>query len=468
MKRFLSTIICLLIMVPIINVKAAGISCKGATPEDAIDLTTTTNFSCQAIDKNVVLNTDLEFNNNDTSYKSYFEVTKGNNQHEVRINIKNNSIKFASDLPNGIIIIKDTENDLETYIYIKNPAYVKPSTTTTTTTTTTKTDTNKTLTITLEPNDGSTKETKTCVLTGTNTTCNITLPKLNKENFNGWGTAKTCKEGNSGSIKVDKDITYYACYKDNETTTTTTTASALTNLYLKTLTLTDKDTNETLDIGTFSMKKTEYTLKVLNEVKNITVTTTQDEGITAEITGNENLSVGKNEIIIKLTDENNNTNEYKIVVTRLEEGETLSNIHFLKSLVVGGYNINFNKEQFIYSLTIPSDINRLEITPIPEEDTSMIEIKGNEELIDGSLITINVIGEDNETTTYTIDITKEAGMNYMLLIAAGIIILLIIVLVILIIIKSNKKKQNIKNDSKPKVLDSTKNESKETIETLNI
>ena len=212
----------------------------------------------------------------------------------------------------------------------------------------------------------------------------------------------------------------------------------------------------------------EYTLKVLNEVANIEVTTTQDENIKVEIIGNENLNVGENQILIKLTDENNNTNEYKIKVTRLEEGQTITNVHFLKSLVVGGYNINFNKEQFVYSLTIPSDISRLEITPIPEEETAMIEIKGNEELIDGSLVTINVIGEDNETTTYTIDITKEAGTNYMLLIAAGIIILLIVVLVILIIIKSNKKKQNLKNDNKPQVLDSKKKDTNETIETLNI
>lgn len=454
MKKILSTIISLLIMLPIINVNAAGMNCYGSSEKDAIDLSTVKNFSCQASDSNVDMSTNLEFKHNNTSYNNYFEVTKSGKG--VQIRIKDNSMKFSSDLQYGLIVITDTQNNIDTAIYIKNTDYVAP--TTTTTTTTPASANTKTLTVTLDPNNGTEKITKTCTLTGTNTTCSVTLPKLENENFNGWGTAKTCKEGNSGTIKVEKDTTYYACYKTNETSTTNP-------LYLKTLKLTDKKTNETLDIGTFSMKKTEYTLKVLNEVENIEVTTTQDEGINVEITGNETLSVGKNEIIIKLTDENNNTNEYKIIVKRLKEGETISNLHYLKSLVVGGYNINFSKDKLIYSLTIPSDINRLEINAIPEEDTAMIEIKGNEDLIDGSLITINVIGEDNETTVYTIDITKETSVNYMLLVGVAIIILLIIVLIILIIIKSNKKKKNIKNDSKPQVL---KEEKKETIETLNI
>lgn len=456
MKKILSTIICLLIMVPIINVRAAGIICAG-TKDNPIDLSIVNDFPCQGIESSTI-----KYTSEGKDFSQYFKLRDTKD----RIDIIDKTMTFSKNLQYGIVIIEDESTEKNTAIYIKNTAYVKPSTTTTTTT---KAEVNtKTLTVTLDPNDGTSKETKTCTLTGQNTTCNVTLPVIEKENFNGWGTAKTCKEGNSGSIKVEKDITYYACYKDNVTTNSTTTSNTQTTLYLKTLTLANKDTNEKIDIGTFSIKKMEYTLKVLNEVANIEVTTTQDENIKVEIIGNENLNVGENQILIKLTDENNNTNEYKIKVTRLEEGQTITNVHFLKSLVVGGYNINFNKEQFVYSLTIPSDISRLEITPIPEEETAMIEIKGNEELIDGSLVTINVIGEDNETTTYTIDITKEAGTNYMLLIAAGIIILLIVVLVILIIIKSNKKKQNLKNDNKPQVLDSKKKDTNETIETLNI
>lgn len=462
MKKILSSIVCLLIIAPIINVNAAGINCKGSTPEDAIILKETTNFLCTPNDTNVTISENLKFGGG--KYDKYFSVSQEGTGIRISIN-KNETFPFIKDTEYTIVVLKDEDNKIDAPIFIKNPNYVKPSTTTKTTTTTKVADNTKQFTVTLI--DGTSKETKSCTLTGQNTTCNITLPNINKVNFSGWGTAKTCKEGNSGSIKVEKDTTYYACYKDNEATNSTTTNTQAT-LFLKTLTLTNKETNEELDIGTFSIKKTDYDIKVLNEVTNIAVTTTQDDAIKVDIQGNENLSVGKNEITIKLTDENGNTNEYKINVTRLAEGETLSNIHYLKSLVIGGYNINFNKDQFVYFLTITSDINKLEITSIPEEETSMIEITGNEDLIDGSLVTINVIGDDNETTTYTIEITKEASTNYILLIAVGVIILLIFILVILIIIKSNKKKQNLKNNNKPKVLNSKKQEVNETIETLNI
>lgn len=457
MKKKLGIIIGLLLLIPTINVKADGLECAG-TQKNPIDLSSTSDFSCTGIE-----GTELTYTSDGKDFSKYFKLRSTKD----RIDIVDNTMIFSSTQKYGLVIIEDKSTGKNTAVYIKNNAYVEPSTTTAPTTQPTTSANTKTLTIMLDPNNGEEAKKETCPLKGNSTNCFVTLPKLEDKNFNGWGTSKTCKEGNIGSQKVEKDITYYACYKNADTSTTTTTTVSSTNntLYLKTLVLTNKDTSDKLDIGTFSMKKTEYTLKVLNEVENILVSTTQEDGIDVEITGNENLTVGENEIIIKLTDENNNTSEYKIMVTRLKEGETINDVHFLKSLVVGGYNIDFSKEKFVYSLTIPNDINRLEITAIPEEDTSVVEIKGNEELIDGSLVTVNVIGEDNKTTTYTIDITKEASVNYMLVIAVVIILLLIVILVILIIIKSNKKKKNIKNDSKPKVL---KEEKKETIETLNI
>ena len=99
----------------------------------------------------------------------------------------------------------------------------------------------------------------------------------------------------------------------------------------------------------------------------MSIDATSEDGINIEITGNENLVVGENNIVIKLTTSDNKTNEYKLKVTRLKKGEKIDNKHYLKSLVIGGYNINFNKSTFDYKLTISSDINKLEITPISEE-----------------------------------------------------------------------------------------------------
>ena len=127
-------------------------------------------------------------------------------------------------------------------------------------------------------------------------------------------------------------------------------------------------------------------------------------------------------------------------------------------MVIGGYNINFNKSTFDYKLTISSDINKLEITPISEESDIKPIVLNNENLKDGSVIKINLTGDDDITTTYSITITKEKS-NLILYIGLGVLGLLIIILIVLIIIKSNRKKKNNLN---------TKPNDNSNIEVLNI
>lgn len=435
MKKIL-TLITLILVLPIINVNA--LSCRGETEETAIDLSVS-NFKC--ID---IKGDNLTFTNNSSDVSKYFKVGEIN-EGEATIEIVDKSLTFAKELKYGLIIITDNNGaNNSTRIFVKNNAYVEP----TTTTTTTKDPSIKTITVTLDPNDGSEIKTETCDINSVNTTCYINLPELEKETFSGWGTAKTCKTGNEGSIKVDKDMTYYACYTDNESESTT-------ELLLKTLIVKDKTTEEQINIGTFSIKNKKYNFKVLNNVENLLIEATAEEDIEIEITGNENLVVGENKVTIKLR-KGNDLGEYILNVTRLEVGETIDNTNYLKSLVIGGYELQFNKEQFNYTLTIPSNINKLEITALPEIDEDKVEELNNENLVNGSKIIIKV-SNDESSTEYTIDIIKENTPNYLLLIGIGLIVLLIIVLIILIIIKSKKNKRT-----------QPKKNNNETIEVLNI
>lgn len=449
MKKFIKIIVGLFIFIPFIDVDA--LNCYSGD----IDVSKTTNFKCTGISGD---NLTFKDSTTDKDYSSFFKYSINEGETETQISI-DKSITFDTNIQKGIVKISDGSSDA--FITILNSAYVEPTTTATTTTTTTASINTKTLTVTLDANDGSSKEIKTCTISGDDTTCLVTLPKLSKSTFNGWGTATTCKEGNSGTIKVEKDITYYACYTDNDNTQ----ISEAETILLKTLSLTNKDTEESIDFGTFSIKKTEYSFKVLNEVENINVAASAEEGIVIDVVGNENLQVGENEIKITLKKGDNLTNEYILKVTRLDVGETINNIHYLKSLVVGGYTINFNKDVFIYNLTIPSDVDKLQITA-ESENGGEPEIIGNEDLVDGSSISINVPGDDEDITVYTINITKESSVNYLLIIAVGVIVLLIIILVILIMVKSNKKKQNLKNNNKPQVLKKEKNQ--DNVEILNI
>lgn len=442
MRKTLNLIIGLILFMPFLNINA--LSCY----ENVIDVEKVSNFPCSEINGETLTFKD-EKTKEDLS--SFFQYDSNNSN----ISIIDKSIKFDTSIEVGKIIISDGTS--ETTIKIKNHAYIKP--TTTTTTTTTKDANSRTLTVTLDPNNGTETTIKTCDVKSDNTTCAVTLPKIDNENFNGWGTAKSCKEGNSGTIKVEKDITYYACYKNNENESNSNIDDPNSKeLLLKTLTLKDKKTEEKIDFGTFSIKNKEYSFKVLNEIENIVVNAEAEEGINVEISGNENLSVGENKIIIKLTDNNNNQSEYILNVTRLDEGETLSTVKYLRSLVVGGYQINFNKDVFVYNLTIPNDINKLEITAVPENEEDDYVVKNSENLTDGSQIIVEVVSKDGQTTPYTINITKESNINYIVIGAIGLIVILIIILIILIIMKSKKKKKSI----------NSKNNQSDKIEVLNI
>lgn len=422
MKKIMRLFLIMIILMPVVSVKA--LSCRGEKPENAIDLKAISNFSCSDVKSD-----KLTFTNNGKDLSSYFELR----DDKSTIDIIDASLVFDKELEYAIVNISDGESSVN--IFVKNYQYEKP----TTTTTTTKDASVKTLIVTLDPNNGEEVSEKSCEINSVNTTCNITLPQLDDENFNGWGTANTCKEGNNGTIRVEKDIKYYACYKSNENNSDTVVTAD--KIYLKSLNLSDKVTNEEIVFGTFSIKNTEYNFKVLNSTESIGVNAVADEGVTVEVIGNEHLKVGENKILIKLSS-NDMKNEYVLNVTRLEEGETLNTVNYLKSLVIGGYEINFDKERLVYSLTIPSEVNKLQITAIAEDENYTPEVLNNENLVDGSQVLINITDESNNTTSYVINIIKEANVNYLLLGAIGLIVILIIILIILILIKSKKNKTN--------------------------
>ena len=134
----------------------------------------------------------------------------------------------------------------------------------------------------------------------------------------------------------------------------------------------------------------------------------------------------------------------------------------MKSLVIGGYPITFTKNQFNYTITIANDIDKLQIDPVVETDSDTFEILNNNNLENGSIIKINVTGDDKLVTTYNINIIKESKSNLFLYIGIGIVALLTIILIVLIILKNNNKKKN--NKIGPKTLDNKK----DNIEVLNI
>lgn len=206
--------------------------------------------------------------------------------------------------------------------------------------------------------------------------------------------------------------------------------SRSTNSYLEDIVLSDGKL-------TFDKETLTYNVKVLNEVKEITITATpEDESSKVTVVGGKNLKEGENTVTIKVTAENETFKEYKLIVTRLKEGETLGDNPNLKSLKIEGYDLEFTSDKTEYTLKIEKE-KTLDIKTEVEEATTTCTISGNEDLKDKSEITIKCVSDDGTEKTYKIEIEKDGILLYII---AGVIALAIIVVLVILLINKNKGK----------------------------
>lgn len=225
-----------------------------------------------------------------------------------------------------------------------------------------------------------------------------------------------------------------------KSTTTTTTKSLSSNNYLSTITVDGEE------IKNFSKNTSKYFVKVENDVSTISIEAeAEDEKAKVEIDGPDTLKIGDNEYTISVTSENDTTKFYKVIVTRKEADES-SNTD-IDNIKVKGYNLNFDKNSKTFYLSINKNTTKLNIEVTLDDEKSNYEIKGNDNLKDGSIVKIIVTAEDGSTDTYRIIIQKDSKSNVPLIIILISSIIIIGIVVFVLIKRKNKKK---KNDKKGK------------------
>ena len=142
------------------------------------------------------------------------------------------------------------------------------------------------------------------------------------------------------------------------------------------------------------------------------------------------LKVGDNNVNISVTAENGDTKEYNIKVTREEEEKI-----FFQNIEISGYDLNFVKDNKTYNLKINNETNKLDIKVVPS-DISM-EILGNDNLDNGSIVTIKITDSDG-IHEYNINIIKDSDNKMIYYIIAGLGAIALITLVIYIIKKKHR------------------------------
>lgn len=202
--------------------------------------------------------------------------------------------------------------------------------------------------------------------------------------------------------------------------------------YLSSLSLSSGNIN--FDKNTFN-----YETKVLYDIENIEILAIPEEDAQIDIIGNKKLLVGKNKIEVRVT-LYDHTTSYIIMVTRLEEGETLGNNPNIKNIEIKNYSIEFKPDKFEYKLVIKNE-EKLDIKVTMEDESSIYEIMGNNNLKDGSVIKIKTTSSDETEKLYTIAITKS---NYVPYIIITFLVLLIPIMFLLVnYLKLINKKENV-------------------------
>lgn len=144
-------------------------------------------------------------------------------------------------------------------------------------------------------------------------------------------------------------------------------------------------------------------------------------------TSNDNSNKNDDKKDNTIIDNNKDNNDNKID----NQEEDITNIE------INGYKIDFNKDIYEYTLSI-NDEDSLAIEPIINNDKITYTISGNEKLVNGSIIKITLLEDNNTKSEYTIKIIKKEQSNYKMIFIA-IIGILVIVNIVRIILSRRKK-----------------------------
>ena len=155
----------------------------------------------------------------------------------------------------------------------------------------------------------------------------------------------------------------------------------------------------------FSADVTEYTAKTTNYTeKEFKVTAeAEDSKSTVKIEGNKNVVIGENTITVTVTDKDNNKKEYKIKITNEKSDAFGLKTLKINSKIPKGFAVD--KYEYDFEFT---NMDKLNIEAIANQDDAKVEILGNENLKDGkNVVTIIVTSKDGKTVvTYQINANK--------------------------------------------------------------
>ena len=194
-----------------------------------------------------------------------------------------------------------------------------------------------------------------------------------------------------------------------------------------------------------------YNIEFENEVEEAIIKAIpSDNKASINIKDKYALEVGNNDINIDIVAPDGSKASYILSITRKK---ILSNNSRLSNIKVIGYKINFKPDNTLYNLKIKDEEEKLDIYTVLEDEFATVEIEGNHDLVDGSIIKINVKAEDGTYTRYFINIEKNRKSNIIIIIIIVLVLSGLLALCIKTLIKRKKKKEEIEARIKEEMID---------------
>lgn len=167
----------------------------------------------------------------------------------------------------------------------------------------------------------------------------------------------------------------------------------------------------------FNKNITNYIIQLAEDVKSLNFTIVLEDTKAKYIIENNEEINREMPIKITVTAEDESTRIYMINIKDKEE--VLNSNSKLDDLKIEGFKIKFDPDILTYDITIKKQ-SSLNISVIPQSETSSYYITGNSNLKNKSQIIINVKAEDTSETKYILNIKKSSNLN-------GIIIVILVI-----------------------------------------
>ena len=296
--------------------------------------------------------------------------------------------------------------------------------------------------------------------TATNTGVNTETTNTTKENTTPAATTTNTSEENKSSVAPEAKTTQKTTSNQSGTSSnnkTTNTSKKSSNANLSNLGITPND------FKGFKAQTTSYNVTVPTDVESVTIyANAQDSKAKITGVGKQNLQTGENKFDVVVTAEDGTTKTYTLNITRDTSSQNTENVPAkytgdgLSSLNIENLELDpkFDTQKYEYTVKYFGEKEKLDINATATDPYYIVEITGNEKLIEGENI-INILVSDpdgNNVATYQITVKKalvdeeaiarekQEQTKKMIMISAGIALALILIIVIIIIIKKRKNR----------------------------